>query len=128
MRCSHGAGVVDGGTRGGSVGLWCTGAKFILVIGIVVLVNNSASETESVDGGGVLLGESDADDLDRGSMTEESLGTASVSWNTSDGGKDVTDISSQPSMMIGRCAVGSMGGAISGGGSSVMELSSVGKM
>ena len=59
-------------------------------------------------------------------MTRESLGTASIGWDTSDGGKDVTDISSQPSMMIGRCAVGSMGGAISGRGSGMMELSSVG--
>ena len=35
-------------------------------------------------------------------------------------------MSSQSSMMIGKCAVGSMGGAIFGRGSCLMETSSVG--
>ena len=101
-------------------------AKFVLVIGIAVLVDNSASETESVDGGGVLMGGSDADDSDGGSITGKSLGTASVGWDTSGGGKDVTDTSAQSSRMIGRCAVGLIGGPISGGGSGMVESSSVG--
>ena len=61
-------------------------------------------------------------------MTRESLGTASIGWDTSDGGKDMTEMSSQSSKMIGRCTVGLMGGAISGRGSGMMESSSVGMM
>ena len=77
-------------------------AKFVVVIGIAVLVNNLASETESVDGDHISVGRSDADDSDGGSMTGESLWTASVCWDPSDGGADVADVSSQSSRMIGR--------------------------
>ena len=42
--------------------MWWTRAKFVVVIGIVVLVDNSASETELVDGNGVLVSGSDAND------------------------------------------------------------------
>ena len=73
--------------------MWWTRATFVLVICITVLVDNLASETESVDGGGVLVGGSNTDDWDGGSMTGESVGTASVSWDTSNGCKDVTNTS-----------------------------------
>ena len=73
-----------------------------MVIGIVVLVDNSASEIESVDGDDVVVGGSDSNDSDGGSMTGKSLGTAYVGWDTSDGGMDVIDVSSQFSKMIGR--------------------------
>ena len=70
------------------------------------------------------MGGSNADDSDGGSMTGESLGTPYVIWDTSNGCKDVTDLISQSSgMILGNCAVGSMGGAISGRGSSMMESS-----
>ena len=73
-----------------------------MVIGITVLADKLASETESVDGDDVLVGRSNADDSDGGSMTRESLGMAYVDWNTSGGGTDMTDVSSQSSRMIGR--------------------------
>ena len=66
-----------------------------------MLVDNLAYKTESVDGDGVLVGGSNADDLDGGSMTGESLGTVSIGWGTSGGGTDVTDVSPQSSRMIG---------------------------
>ena len=73
-----------------------------MVIFIAVLVDNSVSETESVGGDDGAVGGSDADDLDGGSMTGESLGTASVGWDTSGGGTDVTAVSPQSLRMIGR--------------------------
>ena len=105
MHHLHGSGVVDGGTSVRSLGPRWPRAKFVLVIGIAVLDDNLALETESVDGGGVLMGGSDADDSDGGSITGESLGMASVGWDTSGGGKDVIITSSQSSRMMGRCAV-----------------------
>ena len=87
---------------GRPVGLGWTRSKFVVVIGIIVLVDNSASETESVDGDDVAVGRNDADDSDRGSITGESLRTASVGWVTSDGGTDVTDELLQSLMMICR--------------------------
>ena len=51
---------------GGSVGSWWTRAKFVLVVCIALLVDNSASEIESVGGGGVLVGGSNTDNLDGG--------------------------------------------------------------
>ena len=91
-----------------------------------MLVDNLASGIELVGGGGILVGGSNADDLYGSSMTGESLGTSPIGWDTSDEGEDVTDTSSQSSRMICRCAMGLMSGAISGGGSGMMELSSVG--
>ena len=66
VRRSHGTGVVNGVTRGRSIGSWWTRAKFVLVIGIAVLVDNSASEMELVDGGGALVDRSNADDSGEG--------------------------------------------------------------
>ena len=92
VRRSHGTGVVNGVTRGRSIGSWWTRAKFVLVIGIAVLVDNLSSEMELVYGDGILVGGSNADELDGGSMPEELLGVTSIGWDTPDGGKDMRDM------------------------------------